>query len=609
MPSTEIGVPPAYAGGAPTMPRTAIYVVGFAVAVAGSAAAVFVASAVPPSRAFDRGLLEMLVVGVPVAVGLYAARHRQTARFGLLLIGAGAVWSVSALGESSESLPYSIGRVSAWLIFPLLIYLMLAFPRGRLAPGQDRALFGSTTALIALLYIGSALFVEAYPTHTPWATCLRDCPPNAFLVLGHEPAIIGNLVEPARELLGVLLLLAVTVSMARSLRAATELQRCASAPLVITSALSIAILSAFLVTRRAAPDSGAVEVLAWAWSLCVPAIAAGFLVGLVRRRLLLGDRLAELSVEFSRDPDAYQMRVALASKLDDPDLEVLVPDHAPGHWRDSLGRPTSRAAAVGRGRALTLVHRDGEPVAVLAHDPLLREDPDLLAALSSLLLGALQHRRLTSRLASSLEQLEDSRKRIARAADLERSRIERDLHDGAQQRLITMRIKLSLAEELAQDDPAAGVAAVHELGDELDLALEDLRSLAHGVYPSLLSDRGLEDALRGVVVESPMPISLQFRGVSRQPAEIETAVYFVCLEAVQNTIKHGAGATGVWITVAQHRLLSIEVRDDGPGFAPGVSGNGGLRNMRDRVEAVGGQLTIDASPGHGTRILGAIPIP
>jgi signal transduction histidine kinase len=106
-----------------------------------------------------------------------------------------------------------------------------------------------------------------------------------------------------------------------------------------------------------------------------------------------------------------------------------------------------------------------------------------------------------------------------------------------------------------------------------------------------------------------MPIHLQFRGLTRQPEEIETAVYFLCLEAVQNAVKHGDGATGVWITVAQHRLLSVEVRDDGPGFAPGVNGNGGLRNMRDRVEAVGGQLTIDASPGHGTRILGAIPIP
>jgi signal transduction histidine kinase len=418
-----------------------------------------------------------------------------------------------------------------------------------------------------------------------------------------------DVVEPARELLAVLLLGAVTYSMARRLRVATPLQRSASGPLVVTSSLSILILAAFLIARRAAPETGTAEVLGWVWSLCVPAIAAAFFVGLVRRRLLLGKRLGELNVELSRDPDIYQMRVVLASKLDDPDLELLVPDHVPGHWRDSLGRPTSRAAAVERGRALTLVHNDGDPVAVLAHDPELQDDPDLLAALSSLVLAALQHRRLTARLASSLEQLEDSRRRIARAADLERSRIERDLHDGAQQRLIMMRIKLSLAEELAQADPTAGAAAVHEIGDDIDLALEDLRSLAHGVYPSLLSDRGLEDALRNVVAQSPLPIHLQCRALTRQPQEIETSVYFVCLEAVQNTIKHADGATGVWITLAQHRLLSLEVRDDGPGFAPAPGTNGGLTNMRDRVEAVGGQLTIDASPGHGTRILAVIPIP
>jgi signal transduction histidine kinase len=608
MSSVVLGVPPARIGGTPPLSRRTIYVVGLAVAIAGGAATVLVASAVPPSQALDRAVLEALVVGVPVAVGLYAARYRQSARFGLLLIGAGFVWSLSALGESSASLPYSIGGVSSWLIFPLLIYLMLAFPLGRPARGLDRALFGTTTALIALVFIGSALFVEAYPTGTPWATCLDDCPPNAFLVLDHEPAIMGDVIEPARELLGVLLLGAVTYSMARRLRIATPIQRVASGPLVVTSSLSIVILAAFLVVRRAAPETGTAEVLGWVWSLCVPAIAAAFFSGLMRRRLLLGERLGELNVELSRDPDIYQMRVILASKLDDPDLELLVPDHAPGHWRDSLGRPTSRAAAAERGRALTLVHHDGEPVAILAHDPALRDDPELLAALSSLVLGALQHRRLTSRLASSLEQLQDSRKRIARAADLERSRIERDLHDGAQQRLIMMRIKLSLAEELAQADPTAGAAAVHEIGDEIDLALEDLRSLAHGVYPSLLSDRGLEDALRSVVAEAPLPIHLRCRGLTRQPEEIETAVYFVCLEAVQNAIKHGQGATGVWISLAQHRLLSVEVRDDGPGFAPGAGANGGLGNMRDRAEAVGGQLTIDASPGHGTRILAAIPI-
>jgi signal transduction histidine kinase len=266
-------------------------------------------------------------------------------------------------------------------------------------------------------------------------------------------------------------------------------------------------------------------------------------------------------------------------------------------------------AAADGGRALTLIHDDGDPVALLAHDPLLRGDEELLTALSALVLGSLEHRRATARLASSLEQLEESRKRIARAADLERARIERDLHDGAQQRLVMMRIKLSLAEELAQEDPAAGAAVMHEVGTEVDLALEELRALAHGVYPSVLSDRGLADALRSIVAESPLTIHLEARDIERHPPEIETAVYFLCLEAIQNIIKHAHGATAAWITLMDPGLIYVEVRDDGPGFAPAAGANGGLGNMRDRVEAVGGRLVIDAEPGRGTRIFSVIPLP
>jgi signal transduction histidine kinase len=607
---TPLGVSSAPTGATRPLRQPTTSVAGVAAVVLGACAVAFVATAAPEESRADRAILEALIIGVPVAVGWYASRYEHSRRFGLLLIGAGCVWSLTALAESSASLPYSVGRVSAWLIFPLLIYLMLAYPRGRLAPGLDRALYGSTSALIALLFVGSALFVEAYPTHTPWAGCRLDCPANAFLVLGSEPAFLGDVVQPLREALAIALLSAVTYSMASRLRAATPLGRRVAGPVVVMSTLSIVVVAAFLVARRLAPDGDAASVIGWIWALCVPGIAAAFFVGLLRRRLLLGGRLGELSAALSRDPEPSQMRDALAATLDDPTVELLVPDDVPGRWRDSQGRATLRLAAAKGGRALTLIHDDGEPLALLAHDPLLRDDGDLLAAMSALVLGSLHRRRVTSRLASSLEELDESRKRIARAADIERSRIERDLHDGAQQRLIMMRIKLSIAEELTQADPAAGAAALHEIGTDVDLAIEELRSLAHGVYPSVLSDRGLEDALRSVVAESPLTIHLEARGIERHPAEIETAVYFMCLEAIQNVTKHADGATGVWITLKDPGLIYVEVRDDGQGFMPAGSGaNGGLGNMRDRVEAVGGRLTIDASPGRGARIRGVIPLP
>jgi signal transduction histidine kinase len=610
MAEIPLGVTPVRAGAARPLRESTAFAVGAVAVALGVCAVVLVAVATPEDTRADRAVLEALIIGVPVAVGWYAMQYAHSRRFGLLLVGAGCVWSLSALAESSRSVPYSIGRVSAWLIFPLLIYLMLAYPRGRLAPGFDRALYRGTAALVALLYVGSALFVEAYPTHTPWAACSDDCPANAFLVLHSEPAFMADVVQPLRELLAVVLLGAVTYAMARRLRAATPLARSAAAPLVVTSALSIAVLTAFFVARRAAPDTDVATVLGWIWALCVPGIAAAFFVGLLRRRLHLGEMLGELSIALSRDPEPSQMRAALAATLDDPTIDLLVPDDVPGRWRDGNGHTTARSAAANGGRALTLIHHDGEPVALLAHDPLLRADDELLAALSALVLGSLEHRRATSRLASSLEQLEESRKRIARAADLERARIERDLHDGAQQRLVMMRIKLSLAEELTHDDPEAGAAVMHEVGTEVDLALEELRALAHGVYPSVLSDRGLEDALRSIVAESPLTIHLEAHGVERHPAEIETAVYFLCLEAIQNVIKHAHGATAAWIRLMDPGLIYIEVRDDGPGFTPAAPGaNGGLGNMRDRVEAVGGRLVIDAAPGQGTRVVGVIPLP
>jgi signal transduction histidine kinase len=589
--------------------RSLTYTIIVAAAAALCVLAVWVvAAATPADGRLDRALLEALIVGVPVATGVYALRSQRTARFGALLTGAGALWSITALGESSESVAYSIGRVSAWLIFPVLIYLMLAFPNGRPAPGVDRTLLAAATLLIAMVF-GSAFFMEDYPMQTPLATCETDCPANALLVLDAEPTLMHDIVAPVRELLAVLLLGGVTHSLIRRWRSASPLQWRMIAPVLLMSVFSTVTLLAYLVTRRAAPDAAAAETLGRLWSLSIPAVAAGFLVGLVRRRVLVGEVLTKLSVGLSRRLDRRQVRAALATALDDLEVELLVPDDVPGRWRDTEGRVTSRSAAAAGGRLVTSIEDDGGTVAALVHDPALRDEDELFGAVRALVLTTVWHERLTTRLATSLNELDVSRKRIARAADVERSRIERDLHDGAQQRLIGLRIKLSLAEELARSHPEAGANAMHELGGDVDLALDELRSLAHGVYPSLLSDRGLRDALQSMFSESPLPVRLSIRGAQRHPPEVETAIYFTCLEAAQNAIKHAKGATGLWVAIRENSGVRFEVRDDGQGFEP-PSGdfNGGLRNMRDRLEAMGGRLTIDSAPGHGTRIRGVIPL-
>jgi signal transduction histidine kinase len=230
------------------------------------------------------------------------------------------------------------------------------------------------------------------------------------------------------------------------------------------------------------------------------------------------------------------------------------------------------------------------------------------ASVRALILAALEHRRVTTRLARSLDELKGSRDRIARAADAERSRIERDLHDGAQQRLIALRIRLTMAEERIHFDPDGGLGDLRALGLEIDETLEELRALAHGIYPSLLADRGLVDALRGAAARLPLRIEIVAPELSRFPEAIETAVYFTCREAIQNATKHAEGATRVRVRVWTDSGLRFEVSDDGAGFTPSQHGNGGLRNMRDRIEAVGGRLTIETGPRQGTSVRGLVPL-
>jgi signal transduction histidine kinase len=421
-------------------------------------------------------------------------------------------------------------------------------------------------------------------------------------------------VQPLREAFAIVLFAAVIASMARRWNTATPLRRRTLLPVVLASVVSVALLTAFLVLRRVAPDAFAAELLAVLWGLCVAGVTAAFWIGLVRRRLLVGEVLARLTGHLGAGVGVGRLRDELRSALCDPTLEVLVAD-GPVRWVDSGGRSVLRLPAA-PGRAVTTIRDDnGVSVVALVHDPGLRGDDELLSGISAVVLEAVRHHDVTSRLAATLRQLEQSRRRIAEAADLERARIERDLHEGAQQRLMMLRIRLSLAEELVRADPRAGADTLHDLGAEAERTLDELRSLAHGVYPAILNDRGLGEALRSLAAETTIPLHLQTFGLTRHPMEIETAVYFTCLEAVQNVVEHAPSASAVWVRISQGRTLSLEVRDDGPGFTlPGGSIDGalrstsGLRTMRDRLEAVGGSLSIDSVAGRGTRIIGLVPL-
>ena len=201
----------------------------------------------------------------------------------------------------------------------------------------------------------------------------------------------------------------------------------------------------------------------------------------------------------------------------------------------------------GSSRCATEIELDGHLVAMMVHDAALLDQRELIAAVAPYAQIALENQRLVARLESSLRESRESRARVVAVADRQRRGIERDLHDGAQQRLVALRIKLQLAEDLVREDPERGVERLHALGDEVSEALEEIRALARGVYPSLLADRGLPDALRAAALQATVPAVVVPDGVGRYPQELESAVYFCCLEGLQNASKHAKGATRITV--------------------------------------------------------------
>ena len=222
----------------------------------------------------------------------------------------------------------------------------------------------------------------------------------------------------------------------------------------------------------------------------------------------------------------------------------------------------------------------------------------------------LENARLFAELRASLDELSRSRTRILAVADETRAQIGRDLHDGAQQHLFLLRLRLSAeSERLRTDDPALA-AMLAQVGTELEEVIDEVRLLARGVYPAMLAGHGLAESLRWAAMDDPLVVRVQSEGVGRYDPEVERAVYFACLEALQNAAKHAGPARHVWITLVDDGALHFEVRDDGAGLNPRTNGGGsGLVNIRDRISAAGGEVLIDSTPGQGTTVRGVIPHP
>ena len=255
---------------------------------------------------------------------------------------------------------------------------------------------------------------------------------------------------------------------------------------------------------------------------------------------------------------------------------------------------------------MTIVEQHGEPLAALLYHPSLREEPELVAAVGAAAAISLENGRLRAELLARLQDLRGSRSRLLAAAQDERRRLERDLHDGAQQRLIALSLELGLLQGALNGDPDARRRLEHARR-EVAVSVRELRDIARGIHPAVLSGHGLTVALESVAARTGMPLELHVDGVPRLPESVEVAAYYVVCECLTNTGKHAGGGSAMVDVRLVGGTLLVEVRDDGVGGADPARGSG-LRGLADRVEALDGRLRVETPPGGGTQVRAEIPI-
>jgi signal transduction histidine kinase len=343
----------------------------------------------------------------------------------------------------------------------------------------------------------------------------------------------------------------------------------------------------------------------WFWivtaaGLAVPlALAAGLLWGRGAR-----SAVADLVIELERTPPG-SVREALAHALGDPTLELALWLPERREYVDREGRPVVLPSA-GSSRAVTVLGPSAAPVAALVHDPALLERPALLGAAGAAARLALENERLQAELRAQLVELRASRARIVEASDEERRRLERDLHDGAQQRLLGLGLALQLARAQLGPDANGAAELLGEADAELRAALGELRELARGIHPAVLTEQGLDAALQTLAERSAVPATIAAVPEERLPAPVEAAAYFLVSESLANVAKYSrASAVRISVVSLDGRVF-VDVDDDGVGGADPSHGSG-LRGLADRVQALDGELDVASPLGHGTHVHAEIP--
>jgi signal transduction histidine kinase len=443
-----------------------------------------------------------------------------------------------------------------------------------------------------------------------WYAC-PTCPETVDAFIADRQ--LFEVVAPISLALSVALAAGVIVVAGRRLLTAGPAGRRRLAPVALASvALGLGIATTGWLRLAVAPELFSdFRVVALTYvTLTLAAVAV--LAGLLQDRLAR-TAVAELVIDLRREagagqPDPRRLRDALSRALGDPSIELYLVDDSTGGYRDVSGAAATPPAPTSR-RALTFIGNEGDRVAAIVHDPSLLDDPGLIAAVTAAVRLEADNRQLSAEVDRQLAELRASRARIVRATDAERRRVERDLHDGAQQRLVTLSMELGRVRAAAgqSGDPALR-DALAGLSTELEAAIEELRELARGILPPILTDAGLGPAVESLALRASLPVDADVALPNRLPAAIESTLYFVIAEGLANVARY-AHASRATIRVGKRDGCAwAEIRDDGIGGADARRGSG-LQGLTDRVGALGGTLMVESLPGRGTSLRAELPVP
>ncbi len=530
-----------------------------------------------------------------VGAGLYAWSRRPDRKVGALMTLIGFAWFAAMCVPSDNAVVFSLAVLTSNIFAAALMHLLLAYPDGELHTRGDRI-----TVWLAYLVVTLGV-LPLYTLNDPISGC-PECPPYVLDVAQIDA--VGSVGNPLLNVVGVVILMRVFARVASRWRAASPPRRRILGPVYGAGTLTLLLLAFSLSVQLLSLPDAFGEGAYFAASTVFVLLPYVFLGGLVRSRVFQAGAVGGLMAGLAETPNPGCLADELARALGDETLTLAfwLPEH--GRYVDSTGQELE-LPPIGSGRSVTPVERDGARIAAIIHDASLTEDSELVDAVGSAAALALENERLDAELRARLEDLRASRARLVEAGMAERRRLERDLHDGAQQRLVSLALSLRLARNKVAPDPDGAVEVMDGAARELELALEELRELARGIHPAVLSDRGLDAALRTLATRAPLPVDLH-SDVNGVPDAVESAAYFVVSEALTNVAKYANASSAVVHVEQAQGFVLVAVSDDGVGGADPSAGSG-LRGLGDRISALDGRLEVDSAPDRGTTVRARIP--